>query len=173
MYIANVGPAIVTTKDAGDAITLLQSLAGSTFDSSQLVLTACMGYQFVNEDKLQDLQEKYRPDVLDAMEERLRDQHAWNDSKNKALASKLYSFKQDSGLLVPPRKSSEGSLECNGDVDGHFNNSPNASVGDLKEQVMWLKAELCKLMEEKRSAVLRFVSVIMICLLLSYVISFT
>jgi hypothetical protein len=32
----------VTTKDAGDAVTLLQSLAGSTFDSSQLVLTACM-----------------------------------------------------------------------------------------------------------------------------------
>ncbi|KAF5467191.1 hypothetical protein F2P56_017043, partial [Juglans regia] len=39
------GPALVTTKDAGDAVTLLQSLAGSTFDSSQLVLTACMGYQ--------------------------------------------------------------------------------------------------------------------------------
>ncbi|PPD87202.1 hypothetical protein GOBAR_DD15864 [Gossypium barbadense] len=41
------GPALVTTKDAGDAVTLLQSLAGSTFDSSQLVLTACMGYQNV------------------------------------------------------------------------------------------------------------------------------
>jgi hypothetical protein len=32
----------VTTKDAGDAVTLLQSSAGSTFDSSHLVLTACM-----------------------------------------------------------------------------------------------------------------------------------
>ncbi|AQK56927.1 Ypt/Rab-GAP domain of gyp1p superfamily protein, partial [Zea mays] len=43
------GPALVTTKDAGDAVTLLQSLAGSTFDSSQLDLTACMGYQAVEE----------------------------------------------------------------------------------------------------------------------------
>jgi anthranilate/para-aminobenzoate synthase component II len=43
------GPALVTTKDAGDAVTLLQSLAGSTFDSSQLVLTACMGYQAIGE----------------------------------------------------------------------------------------------------------------------------
>uniref|UniRef100_A0A804MWB8 Exocyst complex component SEC5 n=1 Tax=Zea mays TaxID=4577 RepID=A0A804MWB8_MAIZE len=29
------GPALVTTKDAGDAVTLLQSLAGSTFDKEQ------------------------------------------------------------------------------------------------------------------------------------------
>lgn len=43
-----LGPGLVTTKDAGDAVTLLQSLAGSTFDSSQLVLTACMGHQNVN-----------------------------------------------------------------------------------------------------------------------------
>ncbi|KAI4385711.1 hypothetical protein MLD38_003705 [Melastoma candidum] len=46
------GPALVTTKDAGDAVTLLQSLAGSTFDSSQLVLTACMGYQNVHEKEI-------------------------------------------------------------------------------------------------------------------------
>ncbi|KAJ4816862.1 TBC1 domain family member 8 [Rhynchospora pubera] len=149
------GPAIVTTKDAGDVITLLQSLAGSTFDSSQLVLTACMGYQFVNESKLQELREKYRPDVLEAMEERLRDQHAWNDSKNKGLATKLYSFKQDPSLLVSPRKSSEGYFENNEDVDGHSGNSPSDPLGDMKDQVMWLKAELSKLIEEKRSALLR------------------
>jgi hypothetical protein len=28
------GPALVTTKDAGDAVTLLQILSGCTFDSS-------------------------------------------------------------------------------------------------------------------------------------------
>lgn len=171
--ITNVGPAIVTTKDVGDAITLLQSLAGSTFDTSQLVLTACMGYQFVNEDKLQELREKYRPAVLEAMEERLRDQHAWSDSKTKGLATKLYSFKQDPGLLISPRKSSESNLENNGDVNGLFGNSPIASVGDLKGQVIWLKAELCRLMEEKRSALLRFVLIIMIDNLHSYVISCT
>ncbi|KAJ4832845.1 hypothetical protein Tsubulata_001927 [Turnera subulata] len=69
------GPVLVTTKDAGDAVTLLQSLAGSTFDSSLLVLTA------------------------------------WE-----------------------------------GDID---------SVPDLQDQVVWLKVELCKLLEEKRSAFLR------------------
>jgi hypothetical protein len=122
-----------------------------------------MGYQFVNEDKLHELRQKYRPDVLGAMEERLRDQHTWNYSKNKGLATKLYSFKQDPVLLVPPRKSSEGNLENNGDVDRHFSNSPNACVGDLEDQVRWLKSELCKLMEEKRSAVLRFVFIRMIC----------
>lgn len=67
-----VGPALVTTKDAGDAITLLQSLAGSTFDSSQLVLTACMGYHNVNESRLQDLRNKHRPAVEAKLEERLK-----------------------------------------------------------------------------------------------------
>jgi hypothetical protein len=42
------GPALVTTKDAGDAVTLLQILSGCTFNSSQLVLTSRMGYQSVN-----------------------------------------------------------------------------------------------------------------------------
>ncbi|KAK7355594.1 hypothetical protein VNO80_14854 [Phaseolus coccineus] len=53
------GPALVTTKDAGDAIRLLQSLVGSTFDSSQLVFTACMGYLAVIEAKLKQLREKH------------------------------------------------------------------------------------------------------------------
>jgi hypothetical protein len=53
----------VTTKDAGDAVTLLQSLAGSTFDSSQLDLTACMGYQAVGEARLQELRNKHRPSL--------------------------------------------------------------------------------------------------------------
>lgn len=33
----------MTTNDACDAVTLLQPLVGSTFDSSLLVLTACTG----------------------------------------------------------------------------------------------------------------------------------
>uniref|UniRef100_A0A6V7QYL9 Rab-GAP TBC domain-containing protein n=1 Tax=Ananas comosus var. bracteatus TaxID=296719 RepID=A0A6V7QYL9_ANACO len=106
------GPAIVTTKDAGDAVTLLQSLTSSTFDSSQLVLTACMGYQAVNETKLQELRNKHRPSVIAAMEERAR----------------VLGLKGDCELDLP----------------------------DLNEQqVMWLKVELCKLLEEKRSAVVR------------------
>ncbi|KAJ3682789.1 hypothetical protein LUZ60_013016 [Juncus effusus] len=145
------GPALVTTKDAGDAITLLQSLASSTFDSSQLVLTACMGHQFVNEEKLEGLREKFRPDVMSAMEERSRDQYTWKDSKSKGLATKLYSFKHDININGKEGNDNEEDLE------GYFGNSPvgSDSVPDLKDQVMWLKVELGKLLEEKRSAILR------------------
>lgn len=89
------GPALVTTKDAGDAVTLLQSLAGSTFDSSQLVLTACMGYQNVTEERLQQLRNKHRPTVRASLDERSKGMRVWRDSQG--LASKLYTFKQDSG----------------------------------------------------------------------------
>lgn len=86
-----VGPAIVTTKDAADALSLLQSLTGSTFDSSQLVFTACMGYLNVTEDRLHSLREKHRPAVLAATEERLKGDRNWRDPKG--IATKLYSFK--------------------------------------------------------------------------------
>ncbi|KAG5410737.1 hypothetical protein IGI04_007056 [Brassica rapa subsp. trilocularis] len=88
-----LGPTLITTKDAGDAITLLQSMTGSTFDSSQLVFTACMGYQDLNESRLQELRSKHRPAVMAAFEERLKGLQAWRDSKD--LATKLYNSKQD------------------------------------------------------------------------------
>nr|DAD26016.1 TPA_asm: hypothetical protein HUJ06_027484 [Nelumbo nucifera] len=149
------GPALVTTKDAGDAVTLLQSLAGSTFDSSQLVLTACMGYQIVNEAKLQELREKHRPEVIAAIEERSKGLRAWRDSQG--LASKLYSFKHDPGLAE-----GLGDLQTNGEVTllepGSVNVTEDAnadSLPDLQDEVIWLKVELCRLLEEKRSAILR------------------
>lgn len=150
------GPALVTTKDAGDAITLLQSLAGSTFDSSQLVLTACMGYQAINEMKLQGLRDKHRPDVLDTMEERFQGQPV---KDSKGLATKLYSFKHDPESLLPDTNSNgETEIHTNGDlyllepgkIDVELDSLP-----DLQEQVTWLKVELCQLLEEKRSATLR------------------
>ncbi|XP_050211861.1 uncharacterized protein LOC126662018 [Mercurialis annua] len=156
------GPALVTTKDAGDAVTLLQSLAGSTFDSSQLVLTACMGYQNVDEIRLQELRNKHRPAVIDTIEERTKGLQAWRDSHG--LASKLYNFKHDpKSMLIEANKQKSGDLSRSG------SGSTNAdevlvsltgdmeidSVPDLQDQVVWLKVELCKLLEEKRSAVLR------------------
>ncbi|KAB1208001.1 hypothetical protein CJ030_MR7G002563 [Morella rubra] len=87
------GLALVTTRDAGDAITLLQSLVGSTFDNSQLVLMVCMGYIAVIESRLQEMRKKHRPAVLAVVEERSRRGRVWKDSKG--LASKLYSFKHD------------------------------------------------------------------------------
>ncbi|KAM0881561.1 hypothetical protein ACQ4PT_032870 [Festuca glaucescens] len=158
------GPALVTTKDAGDAITLLQSLAGSTFDSSQLVLTACMGFQSVKEMGLRELRKKYRPEIIAAMEERSKDRNSWKDKKG--LATKLYSFKHDPSSVCPQVDSKEGAdgLQVNGDsgsttlenylTSSALENELDEGI-DLQEQVTWLKIELCKLLEEKRSAELR------------------
>jgi len=106
----------VTTKDAGDAITLLQSLAGSTFDSSQLVLTACMGFQSVREMGLKELRKKHRPEILTAMEERSKNRGSWKDKKG--LATKLYSFKHDPSFVCSPVKSKEGldGSKVNGEI---------------------------------------------------------
>ncbi|KAG2601742.1 hypothetical protein PVAP13_5KG615600 [Panicum virgatum] len=159
------GPALVTTKDAGDAVTLLQSLAGSTFDSSQLVLTACMGYQAIGEARLQELRNKHRPSVISSMEQRARGLRVWRDTNS--LASKLYNFKRDTEPLV-----SLSEEQSNDSTDGDKNqetssgnmndmycgltiNSEIDSLPDPKDQVVWLKGELCQLLEERRSAVLR------------------
>ncbi|KAL2549459.1 Ypt/Rab-GAP domain of gyp1p superfamily protein [Forsythia ovata] len=152
------GPALVTTKDAGDAVTLLQSLAGSTFDSSQLVLTACMGYQNVHETRLQELRNKHRPTVRAVLEERLKGVQVWRDTKG--LASKLYSFKHDpDSMMAGADKTEEMAAQTNGDTaypDMSLNGDMEIdSVKDLQEQVVWLKVELCKLLDEKRSSELR------------------
>ncbi|KAK8677283.1 hypothetical protein V6N13_142831 [Hibiscus sabdariffa] len=163
------GPALVTTKDAGDAITLLQSLAGSTFDSSQLVLTASMGYQNVNEKRLQELRERHRPAVITAVEERSKGLQAWKDCQG--LASKLYNFNHDpKSMLMETNKTgqlvdSQANVDLSCSESGSMNEDkvlisltgePELDdVPDLQEQVVWLKVELCKLLEEKRSAVLR------------------
>ncbi|CAK7325573.1 unnamed protein product [Dovyalis caffra] len=103
------GPALVTTKDAGDAVTLLQSLAGSTFDSSQLVFTACMGYQNVNETRLQELRNKHRRAVITTVEERTKGLQAWRDSQG--LATKLYNFNHDpKSILMGTNKQTTGEL---------------------------------------------------------------
>ncbi|CAN4090210.1 unnamed protein product [Withania somnifera] len=163
------GPALVTTKDAGDAVTLLQSLAGSTFDSSQLVLTACMGYQNVNEARLEELRNKHRPAVKAAVEERSKGIQLWRDCQG--LASTLSSFEHDPGSVVvgATEKDKRADEVMNGDASCPDTASANVdelymslngnmelnSVPDLQEQVVWLKVELSKLLEEKKSAELR------------------
>ncbi|KAK4281429.1 hypothetical protein QN277_012923 [Acacia crassicarpa] len=162
------GPALVTTKDAGDATTLLQSLAGSTFDSSQLVFTACVSFLAVSEARLEELREKHRPSVLVVVEERSKKGRIWKDSKG--LASKLHSFKHDPGSLVEEMKTNEGDgMENAGDKSQLKSHSSNLdellhslnvdsevdSLPDLQEQVVWLKVELCRMLEEKRSTIIR------------------
>uniref|UniRef100_A0A0D9WHG6 Rab-GAP TBC domain-containing protein n=1 Tax=Leersia perrieri TaxID=77586 RepID=A0A0D9WHG6_9ORYZ len=154
------GPALVTTKDAGDAVTLLQSLAGSTFDSSQLVLTARMGYQSVDETGLQELRNKHRPSVLSSMEERAKGLGALDTN---GLASKLYNFKRDPDPLVsisdsPDQASDIGDGDANQSDSGNMDDmyggltvsSEIEALPDPKDQF-----ELCRLLEERRSAVLR------------------
>ncbi|KAK4432415.1 TBC1 domain family member 8 [Sesamum alatum] len=163
------GPAIVTTKDAGDAITLLQTLAGSTFDSSQLVLTACMGFLTITEDRLQELREQHRPAIVATVEERAKGGRVFKDPKG--LATKLYSFKHNPESIVKENKNEAGpgdKVDAGeiSDLDSHGANfdeflkgitidSEVDSLPDLQEQVVWLKVELCRLLAEKRSAVLR------------------
>ncbi|KAF9674820.1 hypothetical protein SADUNF_Sadunf10G0166700 [Salix dunnii] len=156
------GPALVTTKDAGDAVTLLQSLVGSTFDSSQLVFTACMGYQNVNEPRLQELRNKHRQAVITTVEERTKGLQAWRDSQG--LATKLYNFKHDpKSILMETNKQTSGELSrsesgsTNADevLISLTGDTEIDSVPDLQDQVVSLKDELCKLLEEKRSIQLR------------------
>ena len=143
-----IGPALVTTKDAGDAITLLQSLAGSTFDSSQLVLTACMGYPNVNESRLEALRNKHRPSVLAAIQERSSGLRSLTDSQS--LASKLYIFKHDAVSLISGTKKTDAADErTDGDINHTSSSLSNSddlssnvsgvteldSVPDIQEQV--------------------------------------
>ncbi|CAA7042181.1 unnamed protein product [Microthlaspi erraticum] len=150
------GPAIVATQDAGDAITSLQTLASSTFDSSQLVLTACMGYLATNEARLEELRERHRPAVLEIVEERIQKGRVWKDKKG--LASKLYSFKHEGSILdeqKPTHGENPDGDETRANPDGENVVPELDSLPDLQEQAVWLKVELCRLLEEKRSAVLR------------------
>lgn len=144
----HAGPALVTTKDAGDAVTLLQSLAGSTFDSSQLVLTASMGYHNVSEVRLQELRNKHRPAIRAAVEERSKGLRALRDSQG--LASKLYGFKRDPGTIMDTNVSDQlADTRTNGDVSHAHSGCANVngfvmgmagdveidSVPDFQEQV--------------------------------------
>ncbi|KAG9158834.1 hypothetical protein Leryth_017869 [Lithospermum erythrorhizon] len=160
------GPALVTTKDAGDAISLLQSLAGSTFDSSQLVLTASMGFQNVDEFRLQKLRNKHRPTVKAAVEERVKGLRVWKDSQG--LTSKLCNLKHDSVSIFGNNKTDQVDRQSS-DISECDSASANVDelymslagtvetdrLPDLQEQVVWLKAELFKLVEENRSSELR------------------
>lgn len=134
-------------------MTLLQSLAGSTFDSSQLVLTACMGYQNVNETRLQELRNKHRHAVIVAVEERAKGLRAWRKD-SQGLASKLYNFTHDPKSMMIETKKAERLTETqtNGNLSRSESGSSNAddilitltgdaeigSLPDLQEQVAYI-----------------------------------
>ncbi|XP_071742694.1 uncharacterized protein, partial [Rutidosis leptorrhynchoides] len=164
------GPALGTTMDAGDAITLLQSLVGSTFDSSNLVVTACISFSNVTEDILENLRQKHRPDVVTAVQERIKGEHRKRSSKG--LATKLYSFKQEREPLVrEPSIKIKRFGDKNSEIEDVMDlmsplkpdeslnmepfNKEVDSITDIQDQVIWLKAQLCSMLEDKRSATIR------------------
>ncbi|KAJ6844374.1 TBC1 domain family member 8B-like isoform X1 [Iris pallida] len=114
------GPALVTTKNTGNATNLLQSLAGSTFDSSQLIFTACMECDAVSEIILGDLRKKHRPAVLaDLEEEKSKGLRAWRNSHG--LASKLYCFRRGPELLTSANSAELSSnMHSNEDLHSPF-----------------------------------------------------
>jgi len=124
---------LVTTKDAGDAVTLLQSLAGSTFDSSQLVLTACMGYQNINEVRLQELRNKHRPAVIAAIEERSKGLKALRDAKG--LVSKLFEQSNNVQVLGNLSRTESGSTNADEILISLTGEGEIDSAPDLPEQV--------------------------------------
>ena len=132
----------MTTKDAGDAVTLLQSLAGSTFDSSQLVLTACMGYQAVGEARLQELRNKHRPSVISSMEQRAKGLRVWRDTNR--LASRLYNFKRDTEPLVSLSEEQSNDL-----TDGDKNQEANCSNVDDMYHGLTVNSEIDSLPDPK------------------------
>ncbi|KAE8717288.1 Run and tbc1 domain containing 3 [Hibiscus syriacus] len=158
------GPALITTKDAGVAINLLQSLVGSTFDSSQLVLTACMGFLAVTDSKLRKLRDKHRPSVLLDVEERTK--RSRFSEALKGLAYTRYCVKNEPVSLLEEAKPAEdladgdeSKLESHSSYLDQLLCSLNAdlvgSQPDIQEQVDWMKVELCRLLEDKRAAVLQ------------------
>ncbi|CAM6056598.1 unnamed protein product [Sphagnum tenellum] len=158
---------LMQKRDTGDAVTMLQSMGEATFDSSQLVLAACLGFHDVHEDRLEQLRNHHRPSVLSALHERSLELHLWR-SKN-GLATKAGSLvEQVVGGSLPftnPVISLQAKL-------GHFepasqSNSDASLLGlglnddeesgrvDLQEQVVWLKTELCSALEDRKAAIVR------------------
>ncbi|GJP34933.1 hypothetical protein CLOM_g19410 [Closterium sp. NIES-68] len=61
---------LLSMQETGDMMSALQSMAASTFDSTQLVLSVCVGYMDINEAMLEDLRTKHRPTIMQRVDER-------------------------------------------------------------------------------------------------------
>jgi hypothetical protein len=95
---------LMLQRDTGDAVAMLQSMGEATFDSSQLVLAACLGFSDVHEDRLEQLRNQHRPSVLSALHERSLELHLWH-STNGVAAKTGSLVDQTVGRSLPLRNS--------------------------------------------------------------------
>ncbi|XP_002968609.2 EVI5-like protein [Selaginella moellendorffii] len=147
-------PALLASRDAGDCISVMQTVTGATFDSSQLVLTACMGFQKI--ERLEALRTKYRPIVLATLDERAAELRLWRSSQGalvKKLSRKLSSLNTSTKEITTAEIIAEsGDIE---EIDEEDEEIDEKDPADLEEQVAWLKNELCLALEEKKRATAR------------------
>ncbi|KAI5059405.1 hypothetical protein GOP47_0025724 [Adiantum capillus-veneris] len=178
------GSEVLTAKDTGDALTMLQSLVSATFDSSQLVLTASVGYQMVRESHIQQLREKYRPKVEAMFSEQSMRRKSFGPI---SFSSRFLECDKTSDADAEPisKKSSGQSLSMqaagvNGGADALLENcgsyassveieracwstdiaqdgfvDKRTMLANLISQISYMKLELSRALEDRRVASLR------------------
>ncbi|GAQ82371.1 GTPase activating protein [Klebsormidium nitens] len=170
-------PPLTAVRDAGDAVSLLQSLAAGTFDSSALVLTACGAFADVESAALEVRAAVHRPQVTEEAERRQAEREAAMRSPSpppaelrsggepstsskaettpRGLArgvSKLWRTKTDaSGGESSPGFRPPGTPEH----AAAQTEEQGSEVDDLRAQIAWLKKELVAALEKESAASIR------------------
>ena len=76
--------ALMQKRDNGDVLTMLQSMGETIFNSSQLVLSACLRFPNIHEGRLQELRDLHRRTVIAQMHNRSLDLRQWRTSNSAA-----------------------------------------------------------------------------------------
>ncbi|CAK9868297.1 unnamed protein product [Sphagnum jensenii] len=158
--------ALMLQRDTGDAVAMLQSMGEATFDSSQLVLAACLGFHDVHEDRLEQLRNHHRPSVLLALNERSLELHLWRSTNGVATKTGSLVDQTVGGTPMIPMTSEQAKLGhvsepgSGSDLDVssqkfNFRDDEEAGSVDLQEQVVWLKTELSSALEDRKAAMVR------------------
>ncbi|GFQ08471.1 hypothetical protein PHJA_003020700, partial [Phtheirospermum japonicum] len=163
-YQSVVGISAGVDTAAADGKFTAVSGSASSFSASQQRKTLAAGKAIVVDDS-----ESEETGYLWTILLELKSKHAGP----KGLATKLYSFEHDPRSIVTEKKTEAGSGDktdagkmLNADshsayvdefLKGITIGSEVDSLPDLQEQVVWLKVELCRLLEAKISAMLRLI----------------
>lgn len=91
---------LLQLRDNGDVLSMLQSMGETTFDSSQLVLSACLGFQEIDEGRLQKLRSRHRPTVIAEMHKRSLDIRKWRTTN--ATATQAISGATNGSAVATP-----------------------------------------------------------------------